>query len=78
MKQLIILLFYLLSGYAYGAQQATPEPSTAPSKQTQNQKKAKTATSPPSPQGIKGDWPKPFVPSERIGADSVVSFPVDI
>ena len=25
-----------------------------------------------------GSWPRPFVPSERIGADSVVSFPADI
>jgi hypothetical protein len=23
-------------------------------------------------------WPRPFVPSEKIGADSVVSFPADI
>jgi hypothetical protein len=23
-------------------------------------------------------WPRPFVPSEQIGADSVVSFPADI
>jgi hypothetical protein len=23
-------------------------------------------------------WPQPFVPSEKIGADSVVSFPADI
>jgi hypothetical protein len=23
-------------------------------------------------------WPQPFVPSEQIGADSVVSFPADI
>jgi hypothetical protein len=23
-------------------------------------------------------WPRPFVPSEKIGADSVVSFPSDI
>jgi len=23
-------------------------------------------------------WPKPFTPSQQIGADSVVSFPVDI
>ena len=25
-----------------------------------------------------GSWPRPFVPSEKIGADSVVSFPADI
>jgi hypothetical protein len=23
-------------------------------------------------------WPQPFVPSEKIGADAVVSFPADI
>ena len=25
-----------------------------------------------------GSWPRPFVPREKIGADSVVSFPADI
>ena len=25
-----------------------------------------------------GGWPRPFIPSEEIGADSVVSFPADI
>ena len=25
-----------------------------------------------------GSWPRPFVPSEKIGADLVVSFPADI
>ena len=25
-----------------------------------------------------GSWPRPFVPSEKIGADAVVSFPADI
>ena len=25
-----------------------------------------------------GNWPRSFVPSEKIGADSVVSFPADI
>jgi hypothetical protein len=25
-----------------------------------------------------GSWPRPFVPKEKIGADSVVSFPADI
>jgi hypothetical protein len=25
-----------------------------------------------------GSWPRPFVPTEKIGADSVVSFPADI
>ena len=24
------------------------------------------------------NWPRPFIPSEKIGADSVVSFPADI
>lgn len=32
----------------------------------------------PSTPKAKEEWPKPFTPSERIGADSVVSFPVDI
>ena len=25
-----------------------------------------------------GSWPRPFIPSEKVGADSVVSFPADI
>ena len=25
-----------------------------------------------------GSWPRPFVPSEKVGADAVVSFPADI
>ena len=25
-----------------------------------------------------GSWPRSFVPSEKVGADSVVSFPADI
>ena len=29
-----------------------------------------------SPRG--GSWPRPFVPSEKIGADAVVTFPADI
>lgn len=24
------------------------------------------------------EWPRPFQPSEKVGADSVISFPVDI
>ena len=78
MTRIIIVLVFLLTGYANGAEQAAPEPSEPVNTKRQSQEKAKKAITPPSPQGRKENWPKPFVPSERIGADSVVSFPVDI
>lgn len=36
-----------------------------------------TAKQHPEPSG-RSDWPRPFVPTEKINADSVVSFPADI
>ena len=52
------------SGQAQPAEKAQPAPVTGEDSREE------------SPGG--GSWPRPFVPSEKIGADSVVSFPADI
>ena len=77
MKRAIVFFFVLFaaaalaatepgneSGQDKPAEQAQPAPSTGEDSREELQRG--------------GSWPRPFVPSERIGADSVVSFPADI
>ncbi len=75
-----IVLFILLF-FAAAAQAATepgintgpvPEQDTVrPAPETEQEEVRKPLKKDP-------EWPRPFIPSEQIGADSVVSFPADI
>ena len=77
MKRIIVFIFVLVAAAALAASE--------PGKNNGQDKPAEKVQ--PSPvtggdsrqeQQRSGSWPRPFVPSEKIGADSVVSFPADI
>lgn len=77
MKRIVLFIMLL---FAAAAQAATePGIDTGPVPQQKQ-----TRTAPDTEQETKKppkkdpEWPRPFVPSEQIGADSVVSFPADI
>ena len=77
MKRITVLFLILFAAAALAA----TEPGSD-SGQAEPQEKAQTApvTGEDSREELQrdGSWPRPFVPSEQIGADSVVSFPADI
>jgi len=77
MKRITVFFFVLFAAAALAA--------TEPSKDSGQDKPAEKAQPTPSTGGDSreelqrgGSWPRPFVPSEKIGADSVISFPADI
>lgn len=65
---LILLCFPLLVIAQDTSDKAVPEEDTQP-----RQVLPVEDSAPPS-----APWPKPFKPSEKIGADSQISFPTDI
>ena len=77
MKYVLLLLLIFIVHPVYGA-----EPQTSVEQPTPTEQPQRTAPEPgPSTaprEKNQEPWPKPFQPSERIGADSAVSFPVDI
>ena len=77
MKRIIVFLIVLFTAVALAATepgedrgQAEPEEKAqaAPANGEDSREKLQRGES----------WPRPFVPKEKIGADSVVSFPADI
>lgn len=77
MKRVLLFLLLTAAVNAYGSESSVETVSKQP---TDEQVPPDTGSqqSEPSIPRPKEEWPKPFTPSERIGADSVVSFPVDI
>ena len=77
MKRIIVLFIVLIAA----AVMAATEPDRD-SGQAEPEEKARTspATGEDSLEELQrdGSWPRPFIPREKIGADSVVSFPADI
>lgn len=77
MKKIIIVFILLFTAAAMAANEPTVD--GGPAQQEEN---GKPAPAPQEKVGEKGQraehWPRPFMPSEQIGADSVVSFPADI
>ena len=77
MKRIIIFFMVLFAAAALAANESDRD-----SGQSESTEKAQTApvTGDDSREELQrdGSWPRPFVPSEKIGADSVVSFPADI
>jgi len=77
MKRVIVFFIVFLAAAAFAATEPDKE-----SGQAEREEKAQTApvTGEDSRAELPGDgsWPRPFVPSEEINADSVVSFPADI
>ena len=77
MKRIIVLFIVLFAAAALAATEPDRE-----SRKAEAEEKAQSApvAREDSREEIQrdGSWPRPFVPSERIGADSVVSFPADI
>ena len=77
MKKLVMMIIFLL---AAGAMAAT-EPGTEGGQDIQQEKvqpvpAVETEVHEKTSRDV--NWPRPFIPSEKIGADSVVSFPADI
>jgi hypothetical protein len=73
MKRIIVFFFVLFAAAALAA--------TEPGKESGPDKdQPAPSTGEDSHEELQrgGSWPRPFVPSEKIGADSVVSFPADI
>ena len=65
-------MLYLVLGLACGAQAAEPE-----EERRSDEDPGKTVPIEP-PLEPKKNAPRPFVPTEKITADSIISFPVDI
>ncbi len=65
-----IFLFFLATGFAIAEKTAKQQ---AQKKQSKPNIVKKTA-----PEEKSAAWPQPFMPSEKIDADSVMSFPADI
>ena len=77
MKRIVVFFIVFLAAAAFAATEPDKD-----SGQAEPEEKAQTApvTGEDSRAELPrdGSWPRPFVPSEKIGADSVVSFPADI
>jgi hypothetical protein len=77
MKKIIVFFIVLFAAAALAATEPDRE-----SGQAEPEEKVQSApvTGQDNRQELQrdGSWLRPFVPSERIGADSVVSFPADI
>jgi len=77
MKRIVLFILLLFAAAAQAATEPgvdtgpVPEQDTArPAPETKQETREQPKKDP--------EWPRPFVPSEQIGADSVVSFPADI
>ena len=77
MKRIVLFIMLLFGAAALAATEPggdtgpVPEQDTTrPAPETEQETKKQLKKDP--------EWPRPFIPSEQIGADSVVSFPADI
>jgi hypothetical protein len=68
---LLLILLFCSSGLQA---QEQPEPAELQPAGPVVQEPAAQEPAPPKPPG----WPRPFQPSEQVGADSQISFPTDI
>ncbi len=73
---IILSLFFITSIFAAETDKKNIEPSKI-EKDVANKTKPKTALQ-KTKKSKPLNWPQPFVPTEKIGADSVISFPADI
>jgi len=83
MNWLWVIIAVLLATAPPAAGQSSPDRPAAEAdaaQQIQPPREQPPAEKPPGPETEKkqADWPRPFIPTERISADSVVSFPTDI
>lgn len=69
---MILIILLSLCGPLQAEEGSAPGGKVPESGET-SQETVNQRTSPPAPV-----WPKPFKPSEEIGADSQISFPTDI
>ena len=77
MKRLTVFLIALFAAAALAATEPGKDSGQAePGEKAQAAPVAGENSREESPRG--GSWPRPFVPSEKIGADAVVTFPADI
>jgi len=72
MKQILLILILLCFPLLVKAQDTKDNTVSAEDKQPQQASPVEESVPPSVP------WPKPFKPSEKIGADSQISFPTDI
>lgn len=83
MKHLCLTMtFLLMAALAMAAEQPLQEREATDHAADRMQRKERSAPAPAdSPPQVPADgrvWPRQFVPTEKINADSVVSFPADI
>ena len=78
MKRITVLFFVFFAAAALAATE--PGNGSGPDSRPAEKSQPAPATGDDSREELQGSgsWPRPFVPSEKIGADSVVSFPADI
>jgi hypothetical protein len=77
MKKIIILFILIFTPAAMAANK--PVIDSEPAQQEEKAKPVPVIEEKASEKAQRDEhWPRPFVPSEQIGADSVVSFPADI
>ncbi len=77
MKKIVMICIFLLAAAATAASEPgtdggrdAGEDKGKPSPAVEDDAQEKSARDP--------NWPRPFIPSDKIGADSVVAFPADI
>lgn len=73
MKKMLLTLIFLLFCGSVSAQDSPP-----PDKQKQEDPPPKEKTGDTTTEPSAEIWPETFNPSEKIGADSQISFPTDI
>jgi hypothetical protein len=70
MKSIVLIFFLLSCALPLRAEETDPE--SDPDVQSQQRPPGGDSGAPTVP------WPRPFTPSQEIGADSQISFPTDI
>jgi hypothetical protein len=80
MKRITVLFVVFFTAITASALAATEPAEENDMDKPAEKVQASPSTGDDSREEINGStgWPRPFVPSEKIGADSVVSFPADI
>ena len=76
MKKMVIIFFLLTAAAMAASEPGTDGGQDIQEENVQPVPATKNEVHEKSPRDE--SWPRPFIPSEKIGADSVVSFPADI
>ena len=77
MKRIFLFTVLLFTAIAQAATEPAVDTGPLP-RQEKTRPAPETEQETKKPPKKDQQWPRPFIPSEQIGADSVVSFPADI